>query len=149
MQLLTLTLTLTLTLPLIRCPACPAVLNTMQLLTRHYARKHMSGERLFECSHCGLKFATSNDCGSHQKLCLRGDNAGKVIRCDACGEEFTLAKVRARVRVTVTVTVTVTVRVRVSLPSTSGSPSLYLPITPLYLPYISPGVDIPQPRDQA
>ena len=66
----------------------------MQLLTRHYARKHMSGERLFECSHCGLKFATSNDCGSHQKLCLRGDNAGKVIRCDACGEEFTLAKVR-------------------------------------------------------
>ena len=75
-----------------QCPACPALLNTMQLLTRHYARKHMSGERLFECGHCGLKFATSNDCGSHQKLCLRGDNAGKVIRCDACGEEFSPAK---------------------------------------------------------
>ena len=58
-----------------------------------------------------------------------------------------LAWVRGRGRVTVTVTVTV--RVRVSLPSTSGSPPLYLPISPLYLPYISPGVDLSQPRDQA
>ena len=31
---------------------CPQLLNTMQLLARHYARKHMEGERLFACACC-------------------------------------------------------------------------------------------------
>ena len=38
-----------------QCPDCDQVLNTLQLLTRHFARKHMSGERLHACySHLQL-----------------------------------------------------------------------------------------------
>lgn len=66
------------------CPACGEVLDQLQGLTRHFARKHFEGT-LFACSKCALGFRTAVDCNQHQRLCLRGEDEGKVIRCKTCG----------------------------------------------------------------
>lgn len=74
------------------CPECSEQFDTLQMLVRHFARKHMLGEKPYECQKCRVGFSTGTDRQQHQRLCLAGTDADKIIRCRACGMGLTSAR---------------------------------------------------------
>ena len=65
------------------CPQCGEVFQTMQLMERHYCRRHIEGT-VFACSKCGRQHATKVDCAEHEKYCRKGSAEGTVFQCLTC-----------------------------------------------------------------
>lgn len=65
------------------CPDCGQQCSTITVLTKHFLRKHVDGAA-FKCAKCDKGFNTKSDRTRHESVCLRGPDAGKVIRCLAC-----------------------------------------------------------------
>lgn len=65
------------------CPTCNQQFSTTTTLNRHYLRKHVEGVT-FLCPKCGTHKKSKADLRTHVPFCLRGPDAGKIIRCTAC-----------------------------------------------------------------
>jgi len=68
------------------------VAQSRQALKRHFARKHMAGNKLYPCTKCHTGFMTSTDLQEHAQFCFSGEDADKIAVCRSCGLNFTNLK---------------------------------------------------------